>query len=124
MLISYYTHMGLRSAEKSLTYRSEYEKVFEEAKNALFDCEFIVQNVNEETGIIKAYVGASFRSYGENITITISETEKGTHVTAYSKARAVIFDLGKSTENVNRFFAALHERLSSEKVRSSFSRFE
>lgn len=117
--------MGLRSAEKSLTYKSEYEKVFEAAKNALFDCEFIVQNVNEESGIIKAYVGASFRSYGENITITILKTEKGTHVTAYSKARAVIFDLGKSTENVNRFFAALNERLSShKKVKPSSGYFE
>lgn len=116
--------MGLRSAEKSLTYKLGYEKVFEEAKNALSDCEFIIQKTDEESGIIKAYVGASFRSYGENITITISETEKGTHVTAYSKARAVIFDWGKSGENVNNFFAALNERLHSKKMKSSFGRFE
>ena len=64
---------------------------------------------------MKAYAGASFRSYGENITITVLKTEKGAHVTAYSKARAAIFDWGKSTENVNRFFAALHEQLHSHK---------
>lgn len=117
-------YMGLRSAEKSFTYKLGYEKVFKEAKDALSDCEFIVQNVDEESGIIKAYVGASFRSYGEDITITVSKTEKGTHVTAYSRAKAAIFDWGKSGENVNNFFAALDKWLCSKKVKPSFGRFE
>ncbi len=122
--ISYYTCMGLRSAEKDSTYKLGYKKVFKEAKDALSDCEFIVQSVDEESGIMKAYVGASFRSYGEDITITVSETEKGTHVTAYSKARAVIFDWGKSGDNVDRFFAALNERLRSTRMRPSSGYFE
>lgn len=116
--------MGLRSAKKSLTYQQKYETVFNAAKKALSDCGFIVQNIDEESGIMKAYAGASFRSYGENITITVLKTEKGTHVTAYSKARAAICDWGKSTENVNKFFAALHEQLRSKRVKSSFSQFE
>ena len=98
--------------------------MFEEAKNALSDCEFIVSKIDETSGIIKAYSGASFRSYGEDITITVSKTAEGTKVKAYSKARAVLFDWGKSGENVNRFFAALHERLHSKQVGPSYGRFE
>lgn len=116
--------MGLRSAKKSSTYKRGYEKVFEEAKNALSDCEFIISKVDETSGTIKAYSGASFRSYGENITITISKTAEGTKVEAYSKARAALFDWGKSGENVNRFLTVLHERLHSKRVNPSCGRFE
>jgi len=116
--------MGLRSAKKSLYYQQRYEPVFEAAKKALSDGGFIVQSIDEKSGIMKAYTGVSFRSYGENIIITVLKTEKGIHVTAYSKARAAICDWGKSRENVNRFFAALHGQLHPKRVKSSFSQFE
>ena len=118
--------MGLRSAEKSFAYELEYEKIFEEAKKALSDSGFIIVHTDEDSGVHKAYTGASFSSYGEDITITVSRTAGGTDVNAHSRARAVIFDWGKSGRNVNRFFAALNERVlsSRKKVKSPLGYFE
>ena len=104
--------MGLRCAEKSFIYDLEYEKVFQEAKNALSEGGFITVNTDEESGVIKAFAGASFSSYGEDVTITLSRTARGTNVNAHSRARAALFDWGKSGRNVNKFFAIMNERLS------------
>jgi hypothetical protein len=117
--------MGLRSAEKTCTYTTEYGDIFEEAYNALSGCGFIVSRTDNPSGIIKAYAGASFRSYGEDITVSITKNANGITVTARSKSRAALFDWGKNKENVSNFFAALQDRLHSRKrVKSPLGHFE
>jgi hypothetical protein len=117
--------MGLRSAQKSVTYNLGHEKVFEEAKNALSDCGFAIIKPDEGSGVITALGGPSFSSYGEDITVTVSKTAGGTKVNAHSRARAALFDWGKSGRNVNTFFAALNERLTVHKtVKSPLGYFE
>lgn len=118
--------MGLRSAEKSFTYELGYQEVFEEAKNALSDCEFIIKKIDEPSGIIKAFAEVSIWSYGEVITITVSKSAEGTQVKAHSKAKAAIFDWGKSGRNVTNFFAILDKRLanSTKRAKSSAGYFE
>jgi len=100
--------------------------VFEEAKNALSDCGFIIKKTDEPSGIIKAFAEVSIWSYGDVITISVSKSAEGTHVKAHSTAKAAIFDWGKSGRNVTDFFAILDERLanSNKRVKSSASYFE
>lgn len=100
--------------------------MFEEAKNALSDCGFIIKKTDEPSGIIEAFAEVSIWSYGEIMTISVSKSAEGTCVKAHSKAKAAIFDWSKSGRNVTNFFAILDERLANttKRVKSSASYFE
>jgi len=92
-------------------YREPFEKVFEQAQNALRDVGFKIKNVNLDQGVIEVSTGVSWRSWGEKIVINIRKTQEGTSVEIESKLKAQLVDWGKSSENIVKFFAALNKRL-------------
>jgi hypothetical protein len=103
--------MGIRSGERTVTYKVPYKKVFKEAKNVLFDCKFRIKDLDINSGKIKAVAGTTIVSWGENIEILISEVSEGTRVDVYSGTRAQLVGWGKPQKNVNNFFEALNKRL-------------
>jgi hypothetical protein len=56
---------------------------------------------------LSMFAGASFRSYREDITVSVAKNANGITVTAHSKSRAALFDWGKNRENVSNFFCSI-----------------
>lgn len=53
------------------------------------------------------------RSWGENIEVALKDTPQGVEVIVTSGPTAQLFDWGKSSENISKFFANLEKHLSS-----------
>ena len=93
------------------TYNRSLNKILEASVKALKNCGFEVTEESEH--IIKASSGISLRSWGEEIQVRLSSTSKGIEVKTTSESKAQLFDLGKSAENVSRFFSELEKQLGS-----------
>lgn len=101
--------MGKKGLEQ---FNYPYEKVFGEAENALKDAGFKVKNADKGKGVIEAFAGMSWKSWGEKIIVTIRKSEgEGTEVEMESKEKAQLVDYGKGSENIRKFFEALKKRL-------------
>jgi len=94
---------------ESKTYNRSLNEVLEACARALKKCGFVV--TERSTHIIKASSGISFRSWGENIKITLSSTSEGVKVNITSEPKAQLFDLGKSEENIKKIFSELSKDL-------------
>jgi hypothetical protein len=71
---------------------------------------FKVQQADPDAGSIRARVGFSFRSWGENISVHVDDT--GTvQVTSECSMPTQLVDYGKNKSNVTRFLAGLSARL-------------
>ena len=96
---------------KLRTYNRSLNEVLEASVKALKNCGFEVTEKSEH--IIKASSGISLRSWGEDIKVKLSLTSKGVEVKTTSEPKAQLLDLGKSEENVSRFFSELEKQLGS-----------
>lgn len=93
----------------SRTYNRSLNEVLEASIRALKNCGFTITEKGQR--VIKASSGISLRSWGEHIQLNLSSTSKGIEVKAISEAKAQLFDLGKSEENVERIFLELENQL-------------
>lgn len=93
----------------SRTYNRSLNEVLEASISALKNCGFTITEKGQR--VIEASSGISLRSWGEHIQINLSSTSEGTEAKVTSEAKAQLFDLGKSEENVSRFFSELEKQL-------------
>jgi hypothetical protein len=93
----------------SRIYSHRYEAVFEQAKNALLDCNFKIKAADQRAGKIDAAAGMSMSSWGESIKVFVGKAETGIQVMITSRPHTV--DWGKSKKNVQNFLNAMDERM-------------
>src|SRR5208282_4501984 len=68
-----------------------------------------LKSQNSEAGLLTATTPASLRSWGNKVSIRVYLQPDGvTAVTVESKARAQLYTWGKTQEDLDRFFSALH----------------
>lgn len=71
-----------------------------------------LKEVNQPNWYITASVGFSFWSYGENITIQVTEPLPGQpSINALSSSLFALFDFGKNKRNINKLFAEVQSVL-------------
>lgn len=102
----------MNATSGSRSYNRPLNEVLEASVQVLRNCGFTI--TEKGRSVVKASSGISIRSWGESIQIDLSSTSKGTEVKATSGPKAQLFDLGKSEENVSRFFSELEKQLGSE----------
>lgn len=88
-------------------YDAPVEGVFLACRRALRHLRWDVEEYDEHEGYIRAKTGASLRSWGERVEISIWERDDSTTVRAESRPSGQLFDWGKDDENVERFFDEL-----------------
>lgn len=93
----------------SRIYNYEFEHVFEQAKNALLDCNFKVESADQRAGKIDAAASMSMRSWGESLKVFVRATQTGIEVIITSNP--YIMDWGKSKKNVQNFLNAMDARM-------------
>ncbi len=99
--------------ETSTTYMAPAGAVFNAAAQAVQNLSgWKLKEVNQHGWYIIAAVSFNFWSYGENITIQVSEPSPGRPaVTASSSSVFALIDFGKNKRNINRFFAEVQNVL-------------
>ena len=90
-----------------------YERVFQEAQNALIECRFSISFADIHTGQIHCSVSSDVRAwFGESVDIYISNAPNGAYINIKSSAKGPMpTTFGKSEDNIDDFFLALNRRL-------------
>lgn len=96
---------------ESRTYNRSLNEVLEASIRALKNCGFVITEKGQR--VVKASSGFSLRSWGEDIQVKLASTSKGIEVKVTAEPKAQLFDLGKSEEDVSRFFSELEKQLGS-----------
>ena len=74
-----------------------------------------VKSSDEASGQILVTTGVSFKSWGEKLPISVSESQPGKAVVSVaSSSKMALVDWGKNKQNVERILAATDEVLSSQ----------
>lgn len=87
-------------------YAINFDTAFEHSLNCAKKC-FNVKNheVSNGFGVISCVTGASLRSWGESVKITVRRISAvESEISVSSIARSQLIDWGKSRENINLFF--------------------
>jgi len=92
-------------------YHAAGNLVFKEALNVLAALGFKVENCDESNGTIEAKKGASFRSWGEHIKISVTPSDGGAQVHVESHVKYQVVDYGKNKENVQKILTELDSRV-------------
>ncbi len=94
-----------RSHQSSMTFPVGRDEVFQACMKAVSQCGFRITQSNPEAGQIEARARMGLRSWGENITITVSPEGRAD---IKSSCRGIqVIDYGKNKANVNALFSAL-----------------
>jgi hypothetical protein len=93
------------SYQGSMTFPAGSDEVFQACLRAVPQCGFRIAEPDPEARLIKARARMGMRSWGENITITISADGRAD---IKSSCRWIqVIDYGKNKANVNALFSAL-----------------
>ena len=92
------------------TFPGTQEQITGACFTALSECRFTVTESNDAQGWIRARTRISFRSWGENITITVQMSGK-TEIVSQCRVPTTIFDWGKNRANVNKLLSKLRAGL-------------
>jgi hypothetical protein len=93
-------------------YEHTYDSVFSACKQALDKLDFTIDDSNKRTGTIRASTSVSLISWGEKVEITIKEISRyRTKLSVESKAKAQLFDWGKSETNELEFISKVSQLL-------------
>lgn len=92
---------------REVTYPRPLTEIFEASLAAIEKLGWKTVSQNLETGEIKAKTGATLRSWGENVSIYVSQEETGSTISVYSEASSQLFDWGKSGKNETVFLEEL-----------------
>jgi zinc-ribbon domain len=101
-------------SERAVSYAAPAAVVFNSAAQAVQNLSgWKLKEVNQQGWYITAAVSFSFWSYGENISIQVSEPSPGQPMLGISSSSVfAIFDFGKNKRNVNKFFTEVQDVLS------------
>jgi hypothetical protein len=94
-------------SNESKNYHVARNLVFKEAINVLNALGFKIENCDESNGAIEAKKGASFRSYGEHIKISVTSSNGESQVQVESQVKYQVVDYGKNRENVQKILTEL-----------------
>lgn len=97
-------------ASESRMYNGNYKEIFRRCLKAINKCGWNVVSYDENDGSIIGRTGTSILSWGEEVSIKISEKENGAMVEVVSEPIAQVIDWGKSEGNIRAFYDWL-ERL-------------
>ncbi len=93
------------SHQDSMTFPAGRDEVFQACMKAVSQCGFRIAESKPGAGQIEARTRMGLRSWGENITITVS-TEGTADIKSSCRGIQVV-DYGKNKANVNELFSAL-----------------
>jgi hypothetical protein len=97
------------SYQGSMTFPASTVNVFQACEKAVPQCGFKIASASPEAGQIQARSKMGFRSWGENITISVSPEGR---VDINSSCRGIqMVDYGKNKANVDALFSALASTL-------------
>lgn len=102
---------GVRIQKK--IYSRPYSEIFEDCLASVRRLGWKLISQNDRIGEIRAKTGTTLWSWGEDISIHVSEEPAGTTISVLSEASSQIFDWGKSGENERAFHEELEEIVSS-----------
>jgi hypothetical protein len=94
------------------TFPGTTEQITEACLQAIQECRFSVQDSSVTQGHIRARAPISFRSWGENITVTVG-ANGNTEIVSKCRMPAATADWGKNRANVNKLFSILWSVLAS-----------
>ena len=89
------------------TYPHLYDELFQASLRAVKQLDWKLISQDRTAGKIEAETGGSLRSWGENISIHLSEEATGTTISVFSGPSFQLFDWGKSEENEKAFHKEL-----------------
>lgn len=103
--------MGVKK-EKAILVPAPMAAVFAASVEALTAMGADVEKVDTAFNVIYAKTGFTWRSFGENIRVTVIAREPGSevHISSETQQTSVITDYGKNSRNIERFEAALMPR--------------
>ena len=94
------------------TFSDTKELITKACFTALRECRFTVIESNDVQGWIRARAPMSFRSFGENIIVTVHMSGK-IEIVSESRFFTQTFDWGKNRANVNKLLSKLRSALRS-----------
>lgn len=94
------------------TYPYSYDELFETALRLVGQLDWKLVSQDKEVGTIKAETGMSLRSWGENVSIQISEKEGGNTISVASGVSGQLLGWGKDAENERTFHRQLKKLIS------------
>jgi hypothetical protein len=94
--------------EDSMTFSAGRDDVYQASMQAASQCGFNITESDPQAGQIKATTRMGLRSWGEHITISVSDGRANIK----SSCRGIqLIDYGKNKANITAFFAALQPLL-------------
>jgi hypothetical protein len=94
------------------TFPDNREQIVRACLTVLRERRFAVKETDIPQGWIRARAPMSSRSWGENLTITVSTNGK-TEIISESRVRTTLVDWGKNKANVNELLSRLRSALGS-----------
>jgi hypothetical protein len=94
------------------TFPGTTEQITKACLQAIQECRFSVQDSSVTQGHIRARARINFRSWGENITVTVG-TNGNTEIVSESWMPITTADWGKNRANVNKLFSIVRSALAS-----------
>jgi len=91
------------------TYPRLYDEIFEASLSTVKKLGWKVTSQNREKGEIKAKTGTTLRSWGENVTIDVTQETTGSTISVMSNAHSQLFDWGKDEKNEECFYKELQK---------------
>lgn len=110
MSLNMLVYWGMRIRKE--TYRHPYDEIFEACLRLVKQLGWKLVSYDKAAGEIKAQTGTTLRSWGEDISIHVSEEATGTAISVLSEASSQLFDWGKSEENEKAFHEELKKIIS------------
>jgi len=110
----YFTsRFNLFAAKSSRSFHTEISKedILDKLLEVLKENNWTLQEIDRESGEILASTGMTFRSWGENIYLDVSEEEGKNLVEIQSVALFQMYMWGKNEDNLDQFYQKFEESL-------------
>lgn len=88
---------------KNETYSNSRTEVYDAAIRSIKDLGWFTISTDRDAGLIRARTGTTLRSWGENISVRVSEEAGETTISVSSVPSSQVFNWGKDEENERVF---------------------
>ena len=101
------TSSTLGSTKQGNTYSADYDRVYSEALNAVALLSWEITHSEKDAGIIQAKTPMSLWTYGDKVTIRLTDLENGNIRVDVSSGTNQAVDWGKNNANISNFYRKL-----------------
>ena len=101
------TSSTLGSPQQGNTYSADYDKVYSEALNSVALLSWEITHSEKDAGIIQAKTPMSLWTYGDKVTIRLTDLENGNIRVDVSSGTNQAVDWGKNNANISNFYRKL-----------------